>query len=841
MGAFVRLSGGAMAAGIVAAVLGVLACVAFGLPRAGAAQLRSVSAPTPITDCSDDTQLRTDASTGGAYVFECSGTVQLSNQLVVTHDFSLSNCPTPTTCQSVTLLGSGSYLSTGNYYSVPTFRLFDVEGGTVSISGITLDDGQAGYLDTAGTAGSDGANGTAGADGTPGVVSDGGSGGSGTPGGDGGGGGAGTAVQGGAIYIATGATVALVGDKFDDNVAFGAAAGGGDGGFGGIGGSGGNAGCDSNYPPNCGQGGAGGDGGNGGNGGNGGAGASAEGGAVYVSPGAALTLQSDTFDDNEALSHGGPGGAGGYGLGGGPPGNYLYDGSVYQCGTDPGYPCNTTGSPGTNGNGAAGGSSATAAGGAIYNAGRLSGSAAFDDRFASGANQAISDGGAGGDAHPGGTGGNGGSAGNAAGGAIYTTTPICTSAMTFDTGGGQPNGVESSGGSGGAQGGVAGSDGTATGPDVAVQGGGSSSACYCPAPVPVDLSNGSVKVPAADCLLLHALWVSSGQSAQNAFLARTKIDMTVDQKAVKPTEVLRNSAGGFMVDIEWPQFSLSPGKHTVKLTITFTRRVPDRAGEPGRTIGAGSVYTSVLKINATAPAASSGPATPNPCPAQVGPNGEPYGTGSNCDPWGEASTPLDLGSDYEADPLPVPQVCLSSAARAVTPAHAQGGCKTWVAKVMGVSGRAYLRHGPGRKLVRLKRGDLIYYKDEVYVLDNTTFIYQFRFHGPTVVGGPDALNSYPGKGWVLNHAATLQFELEFVRGLLKKPDLRSWLGLEDIPLDKLVMLWVRPQQVLFHEEDQVKKSLIYSVECQFGIQHKFELGKKSALPVHFGSCLAPRG
>jgi hypothetical protein len=152
-------------------------------------------------------------------------------------------------------------------------RLFDVSGGQLSITGVTLSGGLA-----RGATGGDGANGTDAVPGTAGKAgtgtSAGGNGGNGTVGTAGGAGKAGQSVSGGALAITSG-TVTLRSDTLVGDEAMGGSGGqGGTGGVGSTGGSGGSGGTGA-------KGGNGGAGGKPGDGGAGGAGGKALGGAIY--------------------------------------------------------------------------------------------------------------------------------------------------------------------------------------------------------------------------------------------------------------------------------------------------------------------------------------------------------------------------------------------------------------------------------------------------------------------------------------------------------------------------------------------------------------------------------
>jgi hypothetical protein len=195
--------------------------------QAGGAQVAGavgVRPQTLVSDCTQDA-LRSAVAAGGLVTFSCSGTITLTSQLVVTtgQDVTLDG-----TGQAVTISGGG------------TTRIFDVTGGSLTLTDLTLTDGLA-----TGKSGRAGAAGAAGVDGQPGNGGNGGkpngrpgqSGADGTVGGDAGSGVAGHDGQGGAIYVAAGATVSLTSVTVSSSTAQG-----GDGGSGGTGGQGGNGG-----------------------------------------------------------------------------------------------------------------------------------------------------------------------------------------------------------------------------------------------------------------------------------------------------------------------------------------------------------------------------------------------------------------------------------------------------------------------------------------------------------------------------------------------------------------------------------------------------------------------
>jgi hypothetical protein len=455
------------------------------------------AAPIPITDCVDDTGLQQAVATGGSYVFACNGTISLKSTLTVAGTVSLNAGG-----NAVTIAGT-------NQYGVQTVQLFDVtSGANLSLNGLKLAGG--GAIGSAGAVGATGGQGALGTMGTPGASQSNPNGQPGTPGDPGNPGDPGDPgdqAEGGAIFEAAGATVTLNGDTLINNVALGGKGGaGGPGGNGGGGGSGGDSwtGTDGNGNSICaGDGGNGANGGIGGAGGAGGDGGPGEGGAVYVSANATLTVQNTTFTNNLAQ-----GGAGGTGGNGGLGGSGAAGGG--GCATLVSIP--PDGEPGngaTGGTGGPGGATAVGEGGAIYNAGMLSLSeAAFSGNSVLNAGGNAGTGGTGGyivcganevggnpppvyvcdKAEPGngGDGGDGGAGADAEGGAVYSTSipsgcatfgsPNPDTARTQIGGGGQggdPGQVNGEGISEDAtQGGTGsnGSVGTATGPELYVPG-----------------------------------------------------------------------------------------------------------------------------------------------------------------------------------------------------------------------------------------------------------------------------------------------------------------------------------------------------------------------------------
>ena len=190
-------------------------------------------------------------------------------------------------------------------------RLFDVTGGTLSVTDVSLSSGFVG-----GATGGNGTAGVAAGPGAPGLTgsgtSPGGAGTSGPPATPGLPADPGKAADGGALDISSG-TVTLTSVTLANDEAIGGNGGqGGAGGVGSTGGTGGNGGTGA-------AGGAGGNGAGPGNGGKGGAGGGALGGAIYSA--GSLTLISCTFDGDDAYGgnggSGGPPGYGGFGGAGG--------------------------------------------------------------------------------------------------------------------------------------------------------------------------------------------------------------------------------------------------------------------------------------------------------------------------------------------------------------------------------------------------------------------------------------------------------------------------------------------------------------------------------------------
>jgi hypothetical protein len=489
--------------------------------------------------------LQADVLAGGSYVFTCTGTIDLTKTLDVSKDLSLA-----TQGQAVTLYADD--IGWGEAHGDAQARVFDITGGTVTLSGLSLTGGNAvDFASPPAANGEEGAQGENGADpGDPGLPGSNGT--DGTAGGA-----AGPIAQGGGLYIGTGATVTLVNDTIDDNDAGNWNSN--DGGAGGNGGGGGSCDCVDNSNPNnpifvpA----AGGNGSDGGAGGNAGPEGDAQGGGMFLAPKADVTLIGDIFYNDWASSGGGApanafavAGDGGYGGGGGvgysgtqsdmladygtdgngavggtgsvagvaqggaiyvssgatltvqggtfgedyEPNGAAADGGGGGLGGLPGADCvNTEGGCdyeyGTAGAGGDGGPGGTAQGGAIYNEGTLNlEQASFD------VNRAAAQGGPGWisgsydycDASCAAVGGDGGEGGTAEGGAIYTTTPIdglCadfTSGTFFDT----ANTISSVGGAAGVGNpdGSAGASGTAQEADV--YGAQEPAACTAPCPCP---------------------------------------------------------------------------------------------------------------------------------------------------------------------------------------------------------------------------------------------------------------------------------------------------------------------------------------------------------------------
>jgi hypothetical protein len=397
---------------------------------------------SPVVACTEE-DLRIALSEGGTVTFGCSGTITVTNTIVISTNVVLDGT------------GQTTSLSGGN-----AVRIFRVNPGfTLSIRNLTLTSG----ADT----GTSGTNGTAGASASGGVIyNDGGTvslvncqvsgnkaaAGNGGDGvvqlnGNGGSGGSGGSASGGAIFN-NGGTVLLTNCVFSGNTA--------------SGGNGGN-GADGVVS------------GNGRSGGNGGNGGGASGGAIFNTGGGTVVSYDCMISSNSvAGASSGLGGVGnGLGADGanGAPGDSLSGGICNESGTITilfsTFNGNTaTGGQGggalagafsgTGGTGTAGG---VASGGGIFN---QSGALAMTNATFY-ANSVIGgkggNGGDGGKQGFGGSGGNGGAGGSGIGGGVGnaaggTVTAVnCTFSKNIASGGG--------GGTGGASGGVGGNPGQA--------------------------------------------------------------------------------------------------------------------------------------------------------------------------------------------------------------------------------------------------------------------------------------------------------------------------------------------------------------------------------------------
>lgn len=248
----------------------------------------------------------------------------------------------------------------------------------------------------------------------------------------------GSAGQGGAIYNA--GTTNIIGSLISSNAAVGGA--GGSGGNGTAGAPGTN-GADSTDPANAGA-----DGTAGGNGGGGGAasdGGDAEGGAIYNAAGGTLSIGSTTIAANTAL--GGKGGNGGNAANGGNGGNGGNGADATAAGGG-GSAGGKGGDGGTAGAAGAAGSGGAGQGGGIYSAGTAHINAAT-------MSQNTVTGGAGGKGGNAADGGNGGSGGNGGKGTTGTAGSSAGAGGAGGAGGavgtaGATNGNATSGGNGGA-------------------------------------------------------------------------------------------------------------------------------------------------------------------------------------------------------------------------------------------------------------------------------------------------------------------------------------------------------------------------------------------------------
>lgn len=366
---------------------------------AGTVAAPAASADTPAPLACTQSAIQAALNAGGTYQLSC-GAVTLDATLTSGADTTLEG---PTTFYEDFTAGAKSSFH----------RVIEVTGGSLTLDSITLSGGR-----VAGGDGARGVDGTRGTDGPAGAA-DSGSGATGQTGGAGASGSAGTngadgsAGRGAGILIDPGANVDVYAGGFDGDYAYGGQ--GGEGGWGGQGGSGGEGGFAIN-----GTGGAGGPGGNGGAPGLGGQGGAAQGGAIYVSAGAGLTVTGGTVFDTDQVfgGTGGTGGRGGFAGGGGQGGLGSTNGAV--------------GPSGTGITGGAGGVGGVSEGGAIYNAGTTTISGAvFTGDEADGTDGYGGTGGAGGSAGP--AGGAGGDGGDARGGAILNAGGTLTvGSATFE-------------------------------------------------------------------------------------------------------------------------------------------------------------------------------------------------------------------------------------------------------------------------------------------------------------------------------------------------------------------------------------------------------------------------
>jgi len=444
---------------------------------------------TPITSCTT-TAVQSAIAAGGSYVFECGGAI--APPLVGGKQVPFTVPSGDTVSLDATGAPSAVIFDGGR-----ASQLFAVNGGDLTLIGVTIQDGLA--SGTPGTAGTVGADGTDGADGPGGKAGSamtgptaggngkpGGTGEAGTAGSDGGDG------LGGAIDQ-LGGSLTLDDDTIQGNVAQGGQGGtggrGGAGGDGGTGGTGGSGIADQTSGTAA-AGAIGGDGGNGahaGNGGNGGAGGAAMGGAIYST--GQLTVTNTVFSENEAQAgDAGAGGTAGRGGNGGQGGEGGFGGSqAAGVGTDGGN-AGGAGNAGAAGNAGTNGAGGNAAGGAIYATGELTlTNDQFDESIANGGDGAnpsgnSPSGGTGGDGGGGGMGGSfcgnggdatgpgsggdggetkaGGAGGKATGGAVATAQSASESGVQF----GEPDPDEVNAGAGGrgssaSAGGAVGTDG----------------------------------------------------------------------------------------------------------------------------------------------------------------------------------------------------------------------------------------------------------------------------------------------------------------------------------------------------------------------------------------------
>jgi len=338
--------------------------------------------------------------------------------------------------------------------------MFVAPGSVVTVTHVTF------LVDTVkGGHGGDGGAGGFGAAGITGTSTS-PSGGPGGAGGDGGVGGAGGDAEGGAIY--NNGTLTLTSDTFvDDHALAGDAGVGGDGGSGGPGGD-----------PSAGSVGFnGGNGGDAGATGNDGPGGSARGGALYDAPGATLTVDHTTFQQDSVV--GGKGGNATTGTNG-----YPGSGGDAGAGCEP-PPAAPPGNGGDGGRGGNGNRGGDAQGGGLYDVGTATlGTINFLGNSATAGDGASAPpGGTGGNywvntgcffsdvgvSGNGGDGGDGGDGGNAQGGGAYTVNTVAT--PTYPLCGGTPcpdtvtAGAAGTGGDGGVYGDfVPGGNGLGSGP-----------------------------------------------------------------------------------------------------------------------------------------------------------------------------------------------------------------------------------------------------------------------------------------------------------------------------------------------------------------------------------------
>ena len=256
----------------------VTLCLLSGSPAPGVAATLTVDADCTLIDAVQAAE--TDSPVNACPAGDDADTIALSADVVLTEPLLDRQGPTalPVITSTVTIQGNGFTIRRAN--DAPRFRLFYVDGGDLTLEGLTLANGS---LD-----GEDGENGENGEDGSPG--------GPGVDGGDathGGHGGDGEdSGQGGAIYVDDG-TLTLRHAQLTGHSARG-----GDGGRGGNGGRGGDG-------ERAGNGGRGGDGGRGGRGGGG--------GAIFIRSGEVTIVDSVLAGNAVSGGSGGDGGSGGHG------------------------------------------------------------------------------------------------------------------------------------------------------------------------------------------------------------------------------------------------------------------------------------------------------------------------------------------------------------------------------------------------------------------------------------------------------------------------------------------------------------------------------------------------